>query len=91
MATFITADQFAEVRICRYNDVLECMVVVAFRGRQLLLRCRDYDQAVKWARLECRSYGIASITVEHIDSGQTEQKKSSRLHSISSSAPIEKK
>jgi len=63
----VTADQFAEVRIRRYNNLPECVVVVAFRGRQSLLRCRDYDQAVKWARVECRSYGIASVTVEHID------------------------
>jgi hypothetical protein len=61
------ADQFAEVLIRRYDNAPECVVVVAFRGRQSLLRCRDYDQAVKWARVECRSYGIASVTVEHID------------------------
>ena len=62
----VTAEQFAEVRIRRYNHVPECMVVVAFRGTQVLLRCRDCDQAVEWARIECRSYGIASVTVEHI-------------------------
>jgi len=59
-------DKFAEVRIRRYSDVLDCVVVVTFRGRQLLLRCRDYDQAVKWARVECRSYRLPRITVEHI-------------------------
>ena len=59
------ADQVAEVRIRCYSDVPECEVVVAVRGKEIILRCPDYDQAVKWARVECRSYGIASITAEH--------------------------
>jgi hypothetical protein len=58
-------DQVAQVRIRCYRDVLECEVVVAVRGKEIILRCPDYDQAVKWARVECRSYGIASITAEH--------------------------
>jgi len=62
----IAADEFAEVRIQRQSDVVECVVVVSFRGRQLLLRCRDYEQAVKWARVECKSYGVARIIVEQI-------------------------
>jgi hypothetical protein len=24
-----------------------------------MIRCRDYDQAVKWARIECKSYKVA--------------------------------
>ena len=59
------ADRVAEVRIRCYRDVPECEVVVAVRGKEIILRCPDYDQAVKWARVECRSYGIASITAEH--------------------------
>src|SRR6516164_8180600 len=63
--SLMPADQVAEVRIRCYRDVPECEVVVAVRGKEIILRCPDYDQAVKWARVECRSYGIASITAEH--------------------------
>jgi hypothetical protein len=48
-----------EVRVRRYSDVPECDVVVAVRGLEISLRCRDYNQAVKWARIECKSYKIA--------------------------------
>jgi hypothetical protein len=58
------ANQFAEVRIRCYSDVPEGDVVVAIRGKEIILTCPDYDQAVKWARVECRSYGVASVTVE---------------------------
>jgi hypothetical protein len=55
----------AEISIRRYNGGAECDVVVVFRGRELSLRCRDYEQAVKWARLECKSYKVGQgFTVE---------------------------
>jgi hypothetical protein len=55
----------AEMRVRRYGDIAECDVVVALRGQEISIRCRDYDQAVKWARIECRSYKIDSgFTVE---------------------------
>jgi len=55
----------AEVRVRRYGDIAECDVVVALRGQEISIRCRDYDQAVKWARIECRSYKIVGgFTVE---------------------------
>ena len=62
--SLMLAYQVAEVRIRRHSHVPECDVVVAVRGKQIFLRCPDYDQAVKWARVECRSYGIASMTAE---------------------------
>jgi len=68
-SSLMPADQVAEVRIRCYSDVPECDVVVAVRGKEIILRCPDYDQAVKWARVECRSYGIASITEEHDQPG----------------------
>jgi hypothetical protein len=64
------ADQFAEVRIRCHSGVPECDVVVAVRGKEITLTCPDYDQAVKWARVECRSYGVASVTVEHDEPGR---------------------
>jgi hypothetical protein len=55
----------AEICIRRYNGAPECDVIVVFRGRELSLRCRDYDQAVRWARIECKSYKVAKgFTVE---------------------------
>jgi hypothetical protein len=32
--------------------------VVLVRSQEIILRCPDYSQALKWARLECRSYKI---------------------------------
>ena len=43
----------AEIRIRRRDGAPECDVIVIFRGQEMSLRCRDYDQAVKWARIEC--------------------------------------
>jgi hypothetical protein len=55
----------AEISIRRYNGAPECDVIVVFRGQELSLRCPDYDQAVKWARLECKSYKVTQgFTVE---------------------------
>jgi hypothetical protein len=55
----------AEVRVRRYGDISECDVVVAFHGQEMSIRCRDYHQAVKWARIECKSYKIdGGFTVE---------------------------
>jgi hypothetical protein len=59
------AEHIAEVRVRCHSDVRECEVVVAVHGREVSLRCRDYNQAVKWARMECKSYKIAGgFTVE---------------------------
>jgi hypothetical protein len=55
----------AEIRVRRYDGVPECDVVVFFRGQAMTLRSRDYDQAVKWARIECKAYKVADgFTVE---------------------------
>ena len=48
----------AQVIVRRYNGSRACDVVVAVRGQELVLRCRDYEQAVKWARIESKSYKI---------------------------------
>ena len=42
----------AEIRVRRYDGVPQCDVVVSFRGHAMTLRCRNYDQAVDWARIE---------------------------------------
>jgi hypothetical protein len=46
------------VTIRRYPASRICDVVVVVRGRQMVVRCPTYFHAVKWARLECKSYNI---------------------------------
>ena len=59
------AEHAAKVRIRRHSDASQCDVIVAIGGKEMSLRCRDYNQAVKWARLECKSYKIeGGFTVE---------------------------
>src|SRR5215510_10066506 len=53
------AAQSAKICIRRYDGAAECDVIVVFRGRELSLRCRDLDQAIKWARIECKAYNVA--------------------------------
>ena len=53
-----TIESVNRVWVRRYQNSPECDVVVAFRGRELVLRCRDYQQAVKWARIECKAYKL---------------------------------
>ena len=61
----MTTTRSAEIRIRRYDGVRECDVVVCFRGLAMTLRCRNYDQAVEWARIECKAYKVADgFTVE---------------------------
>jgi hypothetical protein len=47
-----------EVWIRRYSDCLECDVIVALCGREMVVQLPDYGQAVKWAQMEARSYKI---------------------------------
>jgi hypothetical protein len=62
---FMTSAHSAEIRVRRYDGAPECDVIVFFREQEMTIRCRDYDQAVKWARIECKSYKVADgFTVE---------------------------
>jgi hypothetical protein len=63
----IRTTHVAEVRIRRYGDRGECDVVVLARGKEIVLKFPDFDQAAKWARLECKSYQIeAGFSVERV-------------------------
>ena len=57
-------EDLAEVRMRRYDDTPEWEVVVMRRGAKISYKCRDYDQAMKWAKVECKSYRSSKITVE---------------------------
>jgi len=47
-----------KVTIRRYAASRICDVVVVVRGQEMVVRCPTYAQAVKWARLERKSYKI---------------------------------
>ena len=46
------------VTIRRHLGSQICDVVVVVRGQEMVVRCPSYAHALKWARLECKSYQI---------------------------------
>lgn len=63
----------AEVKVRRYGDSAACDVIVRKRGQEMVLSCRDYDQAVRWARIECKTYGVSAVFVERVGKGGIER------------------
>jgi hypothetical protein len=63
----MAARQIPEVSIRRYGSAPDCDVVVKTRGQEMVLRCRNYQQALKWARMECKTYKVsfASLNEAH--------------------------
>jgi hypothetical protein len=53
-----------QVFVRRYTASEICDVVVLVRNQEMVLRCPDYSQALKWARLECKSYNISEPKTE---------------------------
>jgi hypothetical protein len=53
-----------QVFIRRHTASPICDVVVSVRGQEMVLRCPSYSQALKWARLECKSYKIPQPDIE---------------------------
>jgi len=53
-----------QVFIRRHTASEICDVVVSVRDQKIVLRCPNYSQALKWARLECRSYKIPQPDIE---------------------------
>ena len=43
--------------------------MVFVRDQEMVLRCPNYSQALKWARLECKSYKIPQPDIEPLISG----------------------
>jgi hypothetical protein len=62
-----------QVFVRRYKASEICDVVVLVRSQEMVLRCPAYSQALKWARLECKSYNIPEPKIEPI-SGLNEDK-----------------
>jgi hypothetical protein len=59
-------EKFAPPQVFVRRDTASeiCDVVVLVRGQEMVLRCPSYSQALKWARLECRSYKISEPEIE---------------------------
>lgn len=57
-----------QVVIRRHTASEICDVVVLVRGQEMVLRCPSYSQALKWARLECKSYKIQQPGIEPLSS-----------------------
>ena len=59
------------VTIRRYPASRICDVEVVVRGQEMVLRCPSYSQAVKWARLECKSYNIPEPATDFPDNEES--------------------
>ena len=56
------------VTIRRYAASRVCDVVVVVRGQEMVIRCPSYRHALKWARLERKSYKIPEPITDFPDS-----------------------
>jgi hypothetical protein len=56
-----------QVFIRRHTASPICDVVVLVRDQEMVLRCPSYSQALKWARLECKSYKIPEPEIEPLN------------------------
>src|SRR6266849_438544 len=53
-----------EVKIRSYRDSPICDVVVVVHGTEMVLRCPDYRQAMRWARVERKTYKIREPDID---------------------------
>jgi hypothetical protein len=62
-------EKFAPPQVSIRRDTASeiCDVVVLIRGREMVLRCPSYSHALKWARLECKSYKISEPEIEPLN------------------------
>jgi hypothetical protein len=61
MGSLGSAAQKVEVEIRRYEDGPDCDVVVTTRRRRLVMSCPTYDEALRWALLECKVYKLPAV------------------------------
>jgi hypothetical protein len=62
-----------EIIIRRYPASQVCDVVVSVRGREAVLRCPSYSHALRWARLECKSYKISEPRIEPLKEAEVHE------------------
>jgi hypothetical protein len=70
----VMTERFAPptVTIRRYPASRICDVVIVVRGRKMVVHCPTYFQAVKWARVECKSYKIPEPNTDFPDNQETD-------------------
>src|SRR5258706_11158620 len=70
----VMTERFASptVTIRRYPASRICDVVVVVRGREMVVRCASHSEAVRWARLECKSYKIPEPDTYFPDNQETD-------------------
>jgi hypothetical protein len=66
-------DTPTEVKIRSYRDSPICDVVVVIHGTEMVLRCNDYSQAVRWARLERKSYKIPEPDIDVVAKAESQE------------------
>ena len=59
------------VTIRRHAASRVCDVVVEVRGQEMVIPCPSYSHALKWARLECKSYNIPE-PIDFPDNGESD-------------------
>src|SRR6266513_5167557 len=57
-------------QIRSYRDSPICDVVVVVHGTEMILHCPDYSQAMRWARLERKSYKIPEPDIDVAANGE---------------------
>ena len=57
--------------IRRYAASRVCDVVVEVRGQEMVIPCPSYSHALKWVRLECKSYNIPE-PIDFPDDGESD-------------------
>jgi hypothetical protein len=66
-------NKFAPPRVIIRRHAEVCDVVVLVRGQEIVLRCPSYSQALKWARLECKSYKISEPEIETLSGADDDE------------------
>lgn len=55
----MSAQQLATVRLKRFRNAPDCVVIVSRRGDEMSIKFKNYEQAARWAQMECKSYRLA--------------------------------
>jgi hypothetical protein len=66
-------NKFAPPRVIIRRYAEGCDVAVLVRGQEIVHRFPDYSQALKWARLECKSYKISEPEIETLSGADDDE------------------
>ena len=54
----MSTEQLATVCLKRHRQASDCVVKVTRGDSEMSIRFRNYEQAARWAQMECKSYRI---------------------------------